>query len=77
VTKAKVVSHLGQHTVYKIEDTEMLYIPSPTCGGAQMRPEEQKYLKLFQVSIFKMKLVTFRKKLKKMSKFNWQSNEKA
>lgn len=40
ITKRRKVGIIGHHTVYKIEDTSMIYIPNDT--GQQMNPEEAK-----------------------------------
>ena len=46
ITKRRKVCLIGQHTVYKIEDTAMIYIPHDTVREAHS--DEQRYLKMFQ-----------------------------
>jgi hypothetical protein len=46
VTKRKCVAQLGSHLIYKIDSTNMFYIPHSTVRI--VHPEEFKYLKLFQ-----------------------------
>ncbi|VDM42474.1 unnamed protein product [Toxocara canis] len=46
VTKARVVASFGYHSIYKIEEVAMIYIAS---GGPPNSPDEQRYVKLFQV----------------------------
>ncbi|CAL1282798.1 unnamed protein product [Larinioides sclopetarius] len=46
ITKRKRVAYIGHHTIYKIQDTCMVYIPND--GEKNMHPHEAKYLKLFQ-----------------------------
>ncbi|XP_054714497.1 polyphosphoinositide phosphatase-like [Uloborus diversus] len=46
ITKRKRVAYIGHHTIYKIQDTCMVYIPND--GEKNMHPQESKYVKLFQ-----------------------------
>ena len=46
VTKRRRVAYVGYHTVYKIEDTSMIYIPND--GIRVHHPDEQRYVKMFQ-----------------------------
>ncbi|KAK9307836.1 hypothetical protein QLX08_001916 [Tetragonisca angustula] len=46
VTKRRKVAVIGHHTIYKIEDTSMIYIPNDTIRV--FHPEEQRYVKMFQ-----------------------------
>ncbi|XP_017878780.1 polyphosphoinositide phosphatase isoform X2 [Ceratina calcarata] len=46
VTKRRKVAVIGHHTIYKIEDTSMIYIPSDTVRV--FHPDEQRYVKMFQ-----------------------------
>ena len=46
ITKRRKVGVIGQHTIYKIEDTSMLYIPHDTVK--EQHSDEQRYLKMFQ-----------------------------
>jgi hypothetical protein len=46
VTKRRRVAVIGQHTIYKIEDTSMIYIPSS--GIRSYHPDEPRYVKMFQ-----------------------------
>jgi hypothetical protein len=45
VTKRRKIATIGYHSVYKIEDTACIYIPS---DGPSKNPDELRYLKLFQ-----------------------------
>lgn len=45
ITKRRKVATIGFHSVYKIEDTACIYIPSE---GSSKNPDELRYLKLFQ-----------------------------
>lgn len=45
ITKRQKVALIGHHSVYKIKDTSMIYIPNE---GRKNNPEEQKYVKMFQ-----------------------------
>jgi hypothetical protein len=40
------VAFIGYHTIYKIEDTSMIYIPND--GIRVCHPDEQRYVKMFQ-----------------------------
>ncbi|KAJ8866836.1 hypothetical protein PR048_032697 [Dryococelus australis] len=46
MTKRRRVAVIGHHTIYKIEDTTMIYIPNN--GVRTSHPDEQRYLKMFQ-----------------------------
>ncbi|XP_031847551.1 polyphosphoinositide phosphatase FIG4 isoform X2 [Nomia melanderi] len=46
VTKRRRVTVIGHHTIYKIEDTAMIYIPNDTVRI--FHPDEQRYVKMFQ-----------------------------
>ncbi|XP_015601524.1 polyphosphoinositide phosphatase isoform X2 [Cephus cinctus] len=46
VTKRRRVAVIGHHTIYKIEDTSMIYIPNDTVR--LFHPDEQRYVKMFQ-----------------------------
>ncbi|XP_023215935.1 polyphosphoinositide phosphatase-like [Centruroides sculpturatus] len=46
VTKRRRVAVIGHHTIYKIEDTSMVYIPSE--GEKYSNPDEARYVKMFQ-----------------------------
>lgn len=44
VTKRRKIATVGYHSIYKIEDTACIYLPSE---GPSKNPEELRYLKLF------------------------------
>ncbi|XP_051155990.1 polyphosphoinositide phosphatase isoform X2 [Leptopilina boulardi] len=46
VTKRRKVGVIGHHTIYKIEDTSMIYIPNDSVRI--FHPDEQRYVKMFQ-----------------------------
>ncbi|RVE46868.1 hypothetical protein evm_008513 [Chilo suppressalis] len=46
VTKRRKIAVIGYHSIYKIEDTATIYIPSD--GSKPQNPDEQRYLKMFQ-----------------------------
>lgn len=46
ITKRHRVALIGPHTIYKVEDTCMLYIPN--IGTHYMHPDESRYVKMFQ-----------------------------
>ncbi|XP_057340189.1 polyphosphoinositide phosphatase isoform X2 [Microplitis mediator] len=46
VTKRRRVAVIGHHTIYKIEDTSMIYIPNDTVRV--FHPDEQRYVRMFQ-----------------------------
>lgn len=46
VTKRRRVAVIGHHTIYKIEDTSMIYIPNDIVRI--FHPDEQRYVKMFQ-----------------------------
>uniref|UniRef100_A0A0N5A3J2 SAC domain-containing protein n=1 Tax=Parastrongyloides trichosuri TaxID=131310 RepID=A0A0N5A3J2_PARTI len=45
ITAARPVSYIGYHVIYKIEETQMIYLPFNKTTNS----DEQKYLKLFQL----------------------------
>lgn len=47
VTKRRKVSSIGYHTIYKIEDTAMIYIPSEGVTR-NCHADEARYVKMFQ-----------------------------
>lgn len=46
ITKRRKVALIGYHTIYKIEDTTMIYIPHESVRV--IHPEEPRYVKMFQ-----------------------------
>ncbi|KAK0080798.1 hypothetical protein PV326_007984 [Microctonus aethiopoides] len=46
VTKRRRIAAIGHHTIYKIEDTSMIYIPNDNVRI--FHPDEQRYVKMFQ-----------------------------
>lgn len=46
VTKRRKIAVIGSHSIYKIEDTSIIYIPSDV--SKPQHPDEQRYLKMFQ-----------------------------
>ncbi|XP_012271365.1 polyphosphoinositide phosphatase isoform X2 [Orussus abietinus] len=46
VTKRRRIAVIGHHTIYKIEDTCMIYIPNDSVR--LFHPDEQRYVKMFQ-----------------------------
>ncbi|XP_011878471.1 PREDICTED: polyphosphoinositide phosphatase isoform X3 [Vollenhovia emeryi] len=46
VTKRRRVAVIGHHTIYKIEDTSMIYIPNDIIRI--FHPDEQRYVKMYQ-----------------------------
>ncbi|KAL3882137.1 hypothetical protein ACJMK2_028508 [Sinanodonta woodiana] len=46
ITKRRKIALIGPHTIYKIVDTAMLYIPNDSVRCSH--PDESKYVKLFQ-----------------------------
>lgn len=46
VTKRRRVAVIGHHTIYKVEDTSMIYIPNDIIRI--FHPDEQRYVKMFQ-----------------------------
>ncbi|XP_032457751.1 polyphosphoinositide phosphatase isoform X3 [Nasonia vitripennis] len=46
VTKRRKIAVIGHHTIYKIEDTSMIYIPNDSIR--LFHPDEQRYVKMFQ-----------------------------
>ncbi|KAJ2949841.1 hypothetical protein O0L34_g11156 [Tuta absoluta] len=45
VTKRRKIAMIGLHSIYKIEDTSMIYIPNDT--SKPQHPDEQRYVKMF------------------------------
>ncbi|KAH9498506.1 phosphatidylinositol-3,5-bisphosphate 5-phosphatase [Bulinus truncatus] len=50
ITKRKKAAVIGQHIIYKIEDTAMLYIPNDSVR--YIHPDESRYVKMFQTVDF-------------------------
>ncbi|XP_038059031.1 polyphosphoinositide phosphatase-like isoform X2 [Patiria miniata] len=49
ITKRRRVAIIGGHTIYKIEDSSMVYIPNDACVAAKVpHPDEAKYVRNFQ-----------------------------
>lgn len=49
ITKRRKVALIGPHVIYKIEDTNMIYIPNENVRSAMYNhSEEQRYVKIFQ-----------------------------
>ncbi|XP_064627556.1 polyphosphoinositide phosphatase-like isoform X3 [Lineus longissimus] len=46
ITKRRKVALIGTHTIYKVEDTSMIYIPNDSFSCPH--PDESKYVKMFQ-----------------------------
>ncbi|CAG9765575.1 unnamed protein product [Ceutorhynchus assimilis] len=46
ITKRRKVAVIGHHTLYKIEDTTMIYIPHDSIRA--VHPDESRYVKMFQ-----------------------------
>jgi hypothetical protein len=46
ITKRRRIAVIGYHTIYKIEDTTMVYIPNESVRIHH--PDEARYVKLFQ-----------------------------
>ena len=46
ITKRRKVGLIGHHTIYKIEDTSMIYIPNDSFK--EQHSDEQRYLRMFQ-----------------------------
>uniref|UniRef100_A0A914N8E5 SAC domain-containing protein n=1 Tax=Meloidogyne incognita TaxID=6306 RepID=A0A914N8E5_MELIC len=49
VSKAKQICQIGNHSIFKVEDVSMIYLPSTS---TPLSPEEQRYAKLFQTVDF-------------------------
>uniref|UniRef100_A0A915P0R5 SAC domain-containing protein n=1 Tax=Meloidogyne floridensis TaxID=298350 RepID=A0A915P0R5_9BILA len=49
VSKAKQICQIGNHSIFKVEDVSMIYLPSTS---TPLPPEEQRYAKLFQTVDF-------------------------
>lgn len=45
VTKRRKIAMIGSHSIYKIQDTSMIYIPSD--NSKPLHPDEQRYYKMF------------------------------
>ncbi|XP_047530610.1 polyphosphoinositide phosphatase [Vanessa atalanta] len=45
VTKRRKIAVIGSHSIYKIEDTAMIYIPNES--NKPLHPDEQRYVKMF------------------------------
>lgn len=45
ITKRRKAAMLGQHSIYKIEDTKLVYLPNEDTRDFQQ--EEQRYVKMF------------------------------
>lgn len=45
VTKRRKIAVIGSHSIYKIEDTAMIYIPNDS--SKPPHPDEQRYAKMF------------------------------
>ncbi|KAL4715486.1 hypothetical protein ACJJTC_009112 [Scirpophaga incertulas] len=50
VTKRRKIAVIGAHSIYKIEDTSTIYIPTDV--SKPQHPDEQRYLKMFQAVDF-------------------------
>ncbi|XP_022104463.1 polyphosphoinositide phosphatase-like isoform X2 [Acanthaster planci] len=49
ITKRRRVAVIGGHTIYKIEDSSMVYIPNDACVAAKVpHPDEARYVRNFQ-----------------------------
>lgn len=46
ITKRRKVAVIGHHTIYKIEDTNMVYIPHESVR--LLHPDEARYVRMFQ-----------------------------
>lgn len=46
ITKRRKVAAIGHHTIYKIQDTHMIYIPHESIRN--IHPDEPRYVKMFQ-----------------------------
>ncbi|KAK8761188.1 hypothetical protein V5799_027548 [Amblyomma americanum] len=46
ITKRRRIAIVGHHTIYKVEDTRMVYLPSNT--DHNLHPDENRYVKIFQ-----------------------------
>ncbi|KAK2719450.1 polyphosphoinositide phosphatase-like isoform X2 [Artemia franciscana] len=46
ITKRRKIALIGHHTIYKIEDTSLVYIPN--FGQKSLHKDESKYVRLFQ-----------------------------
>lgn len=57
VTKAAQVGQIGYHTICKIEEVQMIYVPSDSATSQGV--DEQRYVRLFQVTYILYKYVLF------------------
>ncbi|KAL1419132.1 hypothetical protein MTO96_005244 [Rhipicephalus appendiculatus] len=46
ITKRRRIAIVGHHTIYKVEDTRMVYLPNNT--DHSVHPDENRYVKIFQ-----------------------------
>lgn len=46
INKRRKVAVIGHHSIYKIQDTNMIYIPNDIVRI--IHPDEQRYVKMFQ-----------------------------
>uniref|UniRef100_A0A8C9FM98 SAC domain-containing protein n=1 Tax=Pavo cristatus TaxID=9049 RepID=A0A8C9FM98_PAVCR len=46
ITKRRKMADIGGHAIYKIEDTNMIYIPNDSVRVTH--PDEARYLRIFQ-----------------------------
>ncbi|KAH9381086.1 hypothetical protein HPB48_010758 [Haemaphysalis longicornis] len=46
ITKRRRIAIVGHHTIYKVEDTRMVYLPNNT--DHSIHPDENRYVKIFQ-----------------------------
>ncbi|XP_064473715.1 polyphosphoinositide phosphatase-like [Ornithodoros turicata] len=46
ITKRRRIAIIGHHTIYKVEDTNMVYLPNTP--DSSLHPEESRYVKTFQ-----------------------------
>nr|XP_037282009.1 polyphosphoinositide phosphatase-like [Rhipicephalus microplus] len=46
ITKRRRIAIVGHHTIYKVEDTRMVYLPNTT--DHNVHPDENRYVKIFQ-----------------------------
>lgn len=47
ITKRRKVAQIGYHTIYKVDDTSLIYIPNDDSDKTKSK-DEQKYLRMFQ-----------------------------
>ena len=41
------VAIIGGHTIYKVEDTSMVYIPNDACTGRVQHPDEARFVGIY------------------------------